>query len=204
MRSRGESPVTSSKMPRRAVAAAEAEDPRRGSLLEIMTLAGLAIFGTLAMLPSPAEKIAALIADRQYPEAIVLLEGRAQQLSLSEYESFSLATLYRRTGQADRAAKALENMLERLPGSMPVLNELAEIYRAENRPQDEIKILLQIFFLSPSEATSDRLLALYELSGDPAGEKDHLIAAQRAGIVRTHDSGEPLQAAAADRPFSDL
>jgi predicted Zn-dependent protease len=169
-----------------------------------MTLAGLATFGTLAMLPTPAEKIAALIADQHYPEAIVLLEDRAQHLSLSEYEAFSLATLYRHTGQAARAAAALEQMLKRLPGSMPVLNELAEIYRTENRPQDEIRILLQIFLHSPSEATHDRLLALYELSDDPAGERNQLIAAQRAGIVRTQDSGEPYLLRPATDHSNDL
>ena len=172
------------------IAIAKADDVRRGSLFEVITLAALATFGTVAMLPSPAEKVAALIADRHYPEAMTALEGKAQQLPLSEYESFSLATVYRRTGQVDRAAITLEHMLERSPSSIPVLNELVDIYRSTNRPQDEISILLQLFFHVPSQATHDRLLALYQASGDPSGRQDLLLAARRAGIIST-DRAEP-------------
>lgn len=141
-------------------------DPRRSSLFEVIALAMLAGFGALAMLPSPTEKMAVLVAEERYPEAISLLEDKARRLPLSDYETFSLATLYRRTGETERAAQMLEELALRLPHSRPVLTELADIYHTTARPADELRVLVKSYALAPAPEVGKRLLRLFESGVD--------------------------------------
>lgn len=161
------------------------ENARTNSIIEIVALAGLSVLGVLALLPSADEKTAALIADKRFPQAISLLESRARQLPLNNFEVFSLARLYRQTGDDAKALPMLEQMLNAEPGSAFVLRELADLYRAQNRPADELGTLLQLFQAAPDGATNDRLVALYRQRGDTAGEQAQRVAAEHAGLGPT-------------------
>lgn len=173
------------------------DETRRGSLFEVMTLAALSTFGILAMLPTADEKVAALIADREYPEAIAALEHRGGTQALSEYNAFSLAILYRRTGQVERAALMLEDMLANSPESMPVLNELADIYRSQSREADEMRVLLQAFAVAPSPAIQDRLFALRD-NGDLSSPFGDALASRSVSLVKTA-AADPLHKTTSDR-----
>lgn len=156
---------------------------RTTSVIEIASLAALSLLGALALLPNMDEKIAALIADRHYPRAVQMLEERAQNGPLNDYEAFSLARLYRQMGMNAKAAPLLEQMLAASPGSVSVLRELAACYRESQRSADELRILLQLFQRAPDAATNDRLIALYRERGDAVSEAAQTAAAAKAGIA---------------------
>lgn len=160
-----------------------AEDKRRSSLIEIVTLAALSVVGVIALLPNTDEKTAALIADKRFPQAIVLLETRAHSVPLNSYETFSLAKLYREVGEGDKATTLLEGMLVSDPTSDQLRRELAALYRAAQRPADEIRILQGLFKHTPDAATSDRLIVLYRSVGDAAGAEAQLLDAQHFGFA---------------------
>lgn len=171
--------------PSSAIALPQPREPRRASLLEVIALAGFAAFGAFALLPSQTEKVAALIAEERFEEAIGLLEAEANEAPLSDYETFSLATLYYQAEDTERAAELLEEMMARLPDSLPVLHELADIYRTSARPQDELRVLLKLHTLSPTPEIEDQLTRLL---GPDSGEAWR----ERAALFRNGEHGRPL------------
>lgn len=168
-----------------AVGQVETEKPDR-TLATIVVLAGLALAGTLALLPSSEEKAAGLFEEARYDEAIALLVSLEDQRALNAYEDFMLFKLYVLTKQPDRAAAVLDQDVEMQVDLGWALEQLVALYREKRDYAGEASVLRRLYDSNPTDAAFQRLRALYRLTGDVAGEASLLqsaIAAGEAGNV---------------------
>lgn len=151
------------------------------TLLTIVMLAGLALAGMLALLPSSEEKAAGLFEEERYDEAIAMLVSLEDQRPLNAYEGFMLFNLYVVTRQPDNAAAVLEQDVSLQLDRSWALGQLAGLYRDERNFAGEASVLRPLYEIAPSEAIFRRLQALYRLTGDTANEALLLGAAIAAG-----------------------
>ncbi|MFP9136234.1 tetratricopeptide repeat protein [Devosia sp. XGJD_8] len=163
-----------------ALSPATTDRPDR-TLAAIVVLAGLALAGTLALLPSSEEKAAGLFEEERYDEAITLLVSLEDQRALNAYEDFMLFKLYVLTKQPDMAAALLEQEGELQFERIWALEQLAALYREGRDYAGEATVLRRLYDASPSDAAFQRLRALYRLTGNVEGEASLLQGAIAAG-----------------------
>jgi tetratricopeptide (TPR) repeat protein len=162
--------------------------PRDRSMAAILLLAAVTLIGVLAMLPSTEEKVAILMAENHYDQAIDLLEDRSQRTQLTSYEVFTLTRLYEISGRHADAARLLEADVAMRPQDGVWANrELVELYRTMGDIVGEAQVLSTVFHNEPSRSDLRRLLGLYRMNGDYGAERDLLIKAAGLGLASPSD-----------------
>lgn len=157
-----------------------ADKPDR-TLATIVVLAGLALAGTLALLPGSEEKAAGLFEEGRYDEAIAVLISLEDQRALNAYEDYMLFQLYVLTKQPDKAAAVLEQDVAMQVDRVWALGQLVALYRESRDYAGEASVLRRLYDANPSDAAFQRLRALYRLTGDAEGEAWLLLRAIAAG-----------------------
>ena len=135
------------------------------SLIQIGLLGALAMLGAMALLPNLDEKVAALMADQRYDRAVALLEDKASQTPLNDYEKFSLAELYRKLGTPQKSLPLLTQILAASRQRASVLGELAATYAAIGLPADELAIRRQLLGYVDDPQNQDRIETLSQVLG---------------------------------------
>lgn len=157
--------------------------PRRPdrTLPAIIVLAGIALAGGIALLPSFEEKAEGLLADGRYDEAIDMLVDAESQRPLDGYESYLLFRLYTLVREPDAASTVLAREPALQANTAWALRQLSDLYRETRDLEGETSALRQLYDVAPSDADFFRLRALYRLSGDSAGEASLLVKAISSG-----------------------
>lgn len=166
-----------------AIDQAVVDKPDR-TLAAIVVLAGLALAGTLALLPSSEEKAAGLFEEARYDEAISLLVSLEGQRTLNAYEDFMLFKLFVLTKQPDRAVALLDQHADLQVDYNWALEQLTGLYRESRDYAGEASVLRRLYDANPTDIAFQRLRALYRLTGDVEGETSLLqraIASGQAG-----------------------
>ena len=180
--------VESMRMP--AAKAKDVTRPDRAdhTLLAIIILAALALAGTIALLPSPEEKAAGLIAERRYDEAIQMLVSQDEQHGLNAYEGFMLSQLYVLAKQPDKAKGLLEAEASSQADNSWALRQLVMLYRQSGDFAGEATSLRRLYDGAGTPEEFQRLRVLYRLLGDKDGEASLLERAVALG----HASGSDI------------
>lgn len=146
------------------------ETPER-SLLLVVTIVAVTIVAAITMLPNTEEKAQVLLSQGRVAEAIALYETRRDTVRLNPFEAYSLANLYAAGVQTDDLIVLLEDEIALRPDSDWARTMLVSLYRAHRDVADEARVLFQIFARAATPAAFRRLIALYRLEGDRAGER---------------------------------
>lgn len=151
------------------------------TLLAIGLLAIAVLAGSIAMLPSPEEKAAGLMAEGRYDDAIQILVSLEDERSLNAYEGYTLFKLYMLT-RAPRSAVALIDSQPALQADNAwALRQISDLFRQVRDLPGEADVLRRLYDVNPNDADFSRLRILYRLLGDRAREASLLEQAIIAG-----------------------
>lgn len=162
------------------------EQPQR-SLALVIVIVTMTTLAAIALLPNTEEKAQVLVSQGRVEDAVGLFERKREVTPLNPFETYSLAGLYARQNRGDDLLALLENEIVRRPGSDWAHFMLVSLYRDRGEIANEARILFQTFTHAPKAPDYRRLIAIYRVLGDRAGERSTLEWAKARGLASPAD-----------------
>ncbi|MCB1734599.1 MAG: tetratricopeptide repeat protein [Gammaproteobacteria bacterium] len=142
--------------------------------------------GAFALLMLSGLLLSVMLAPSQPELALMYLKSERLDDALSSYEALyeggnrsvavviPLARVYQRLGSVQAAIEVLEDLLAQRPNNAEALDLLADAYRDDQRPYEQMRMLARLAVVKPSVGRLADLSALYNYFGDYSRQIDVL------------------------------
>jgi len=133
--------------------------------LLIASFAIVTAIATYLLLPGADERVAMLIREGKYHEAISQLEGQRAAGDKRPITVALLARAYRASGEFEHAVDLMESYVTSRPDDPAAFAALAGLYGIQERPEAAMAALARQVELAPTRENISRLAAVYRIHG---------------------------------------